>query len=614
MTPDYLGKLFSFFDVRTRWQIGGLLCLMFLGAGLEMLSLALFVPLFQIAVDPDRLTTIPILSDLLVRVGIHNADHAIVFLGIGLLVLYGIKNLALFGLLWLQNLFVQVKQSQFADSLLRTYLTRPYAAHLRQNSAEISRNVLFSSTQVFANGLLGLLVMVMEGLIMAAVITVLLAVEPVGALIAAIILGVSMTALYWVTRRRVTAWGGELENLKSGMIQAVNEGLGAFKEVKLMGREDHVLDRFSRPNMGSARYRAWLALVVQVPRLVGEVAILASIFVVVAYMIATEGRPVAEAIPVLAIFAAGAMRILPSANRLVGGANHIRRSLVAVDNLYRDIQAIGPVETQPSAAADFAFSGDIDIQNLSFRYESRDDPSLVDVSLKIAKGETVALVGPSGAGKTTLADMIMGLHVPDSGKISVGGVDIRNNLRGWRSLFGYVPQTIAIMDDSLRRNIAFALPDHEIDEERVMAACGLAQLSDVIETLPEGLDSKVGDNGIRLSGGQRQRTGIARALYSDPEILVLDEATSALDNETENEFRRAIESLRGIKTLIIIAHRLSTVRTADRIFLMNDGRVVDSGSFEDLYGRNESFRRNVDLDGGPATMEAAATRLKAETS
>ncbi len=589
--PDYLKKILSFFNRKTKLELLGLFLLMLLGAFLDMVGIALVLPLLQMVAMPDKLALTPLVGSLLVASGIVGKPWALPVLGGSLLVFYAVKNTVLAGLVWVITHTVNVNLTAFMEHLLRTYLRRPYLDHIQQNSAIIMRNVMFSSVEVINNGLLSSLGIAMESLLLVGALSVLFAVEPGGALVAGGLLGGGMLTLFWVTRHRISRWGGTLNQLNAEMIQAVNEVTAAFKEIKLRGCENIVIASFAEPNYRTVGPSTRLTFVTQIPRLAGEIIILSSIAGVVFYLTAIRGQSFGEMVPVLGVFAAASLRILPSINRVTVYAQQIRRSLAAVDALYRDYHSILGQREVLGDGTPISLNREVRIENIAFRYPSADHAALENLSLTINRNETVAFVGASGSGKSTLADIILGLLVPTNGRILVDGADIREHLRSWQDHIGYVPQHIVLADTTLRRNIAFGIPDAEIDDARIATVAEVAQISAFIGKLPKGLDTVVGEHGIRLSGGQRQRIGIARALYHDPEFLVFDEATSALDNLTEEEFVQALEALHGSKTIIVIAHRLTTVKKCDRLFFLSGGKVLDSGTFDELVARSPDFRQ-----------------------
>jgi len=318
------------------------------------------------------------------------------------------------------------------------------------------------------------------------------------------------------------------------------------------------------------------------PRFGLEILTIAGLGVLVVTMVGS-GRELDSILPVLGLFGAAAFRLLPAVNRLVGSLQLITLNRPLVEDLYRDLAL--PTKLNESLSRIDNFTETIDLDEISFSYKNAPKPALHGVSLTVRRGEAVGLVGPSGSGKSTLVDVLLGLLAPQSGGVRVDGKDIQDDLRAWQNQIGYVPQSIFLIDDSLRNNVAFGIPKSKIDEQAVRDAIRSAQLEEFVATLPNGLDTVVGERGVRLSGGQRQRIGIARALYHNPSVLVLDEATSSLDTETEHGVMQAVQALQGDKTVIIVAHRLSTVEYCDRLYRLEDSRIVDEGSFEEVINR-----------------------------
>jgi ABC-type multidrug transport system fused ATPase/permease subunit len=293
-----------------------------------------------------------------------------------------------------------------------------------------------------------------------------------------------------------------------------------------------------------------------------------------------QGRAMASIVPVMGLFAAAAFRLLPSISRMLISMQALRYGIPAINHIHDDLKLAIPevVENKEETAGDIFLQGEVELDNISYNYPATTASALVEVSMSIEKGESVGFIGPSGSGKSTLVDLILGLLTPDSGQVKVDGQNIQDNLRLWQDQIGYVPQAIFLTDDTLRRNIAFGLAEDQIDDSAVMRAIKAAQLEEFVAGLPDKLESMVGERGVRLSGGQRQRIGIARALYHDPGILVLDEATSSLDTETELEVMQTVTELHGSKTVIIVAHRLSTVENCDRLYRLDQGRLVEVGT------------------------------------
>jgi ABC-type multidrug transport system fused ATPase/permease subunit len=553
-----------------------LLVLSILGMLMETLGVGMVIPALAVMTQPDLPQHYPLLVPVLHALGNPSQGQLIV---IGMLVLvgvYAIKSLFLGFLAWRQMRFVYGVQAELSERLFKSYLRQPYVFHLQRNSAQLIRNAV-TETNLFAQVVLvSSLQVLAESLVGVGIIGLMLVVEPLGTVAVIGIMGSAVWAFHRVSRGWISAWGAARQEHEGRRIQHLQQGLGGAKDVKLLGREDDFLSEFGRHNAGYARVGGRFGFIGQLPRLWLEFLAVAGLAALVTVMI-WHGRSIESLLPALGLFGVGAFRLLPSANRVLSGVQNFRYGLPAVDLLYRELRELPPT-TAPLKGPPMAFREALRLDGVTFQYLTADRPALVAVSLEVERGSAVGFIGSTGAGKSTLVDIILGLLDPVSGSVTVDGVDIRNNHRAWQDLIGYVPQAIFLTDDTLRRNVAFGVPDHLIDDDAVQCAVRAAQLEAMVNELPEGLRTVVGERGIRLSGGQRQRIGIARALYHDPDVLVLDEATSSLDTETEREVMDTVRSLRGDKTLLIVAHRLSTVALCDRLYRLEQGRVVEEGS------------------------------------
>jgi ATP-binding cassette, subfamily B, bacterial PglK len=418
-------------------------------------------------------------------------------------------------------------------------------------------------------------------------------VEPLSSAIAAVFLGIS---IFWLNRtiRKLMSGQGLIRQDQSGqMIQWVNQSLGGIKETKVLGREPFFLNAFTKSAQAYGKANLLVGLATQLPNQFIDTVLIAAVLLIVIFSL-IQGRAIQSILPMLSLFAIAALRLMPSAKRIVSTITTIRYFKHAVDLIYQDLLVLETSSRSPTTADRSESTSPlkqlIELQNIHYLYPKATKPSLSGISLTIMKGESIAFIGSSGAGKTTMVDVILGLIQPTEGEILVDGKNIFTDLASWQRQIGYIPQSIYLSDDTIRSNIAFGLASEQINEEQVWSAVKAAQLEELVYSLPDRLNTLVGERGIRLSGGQRQRIGIARALYHNPEVIVMDEATAALDNTTEREFMQALESMSGHKTTIMIAHRLSTVKNCDRLYLMKNGTVVDTGTYKELLSRNREFQ------------------------
>jgi ATP-binding cassette subfamily C protein len=567
-------KLSRLFDRRERVRAALLFVAMLVGALLEMAGVAAIPAFVATLTNPDLIRNHPVGSVVLEWFGADTQAGVTVLAGIGLAIVFVVKAVYLTAVAWVSNRFVFRWQVTLAGRLLGNYLGRPYAFHLRRNSAELLNNTNNDAMGVVSGVVLPLLQIGMEVLTLTAIFGLLLWVEPVTSLAAFGILGGSSYLFARVVRSRVIDLGRELRTHREEMIRAVNEGLGGIKMTKVLGRETHFLSRFEEASGGFARVGMVRAVLNELPRLVLEVVAVLGLLAVAAYFLSVGGST-ETLVPVLALMAVSVARMIPAFNRIVNGLNTMRWGRASLEAVYADLVESDGVEAAAEALP--PLSDRIRVDRVAFSYEGSEEPVLEDVRLEIRRGEALGLVGPTGSGKTTLVDLILGLLSPSRGRVIVDGVDLKGREAGWRRQVGYIPQDIFLADVSIRENVAFGVPREEIDDEAVWKALERAQLADFVRTLPRGLATAVGERGVRVSGGQRQRIGIARALYDDPEVLVMDEATSALDTETEQVVMAAIERLKGGRTLILIAHRLTTVESCDRVVLIREGRIVAEG-------------------------------------
>jgi ABC-type multidrug transport system fused ATPase/permease subunit len=551
-----------------------LLGLMFVGMVLETLGVGVVVPALVLMAQSDLVVRYPTLVPWLNYFG-NPSQEQLVIAGMLMLVgVYAVKVLFLAFLAWRQSRFVYELQSNLSQRLFAGYLRQPYSFHLQRNSAQLIHNTIgqvSDITNVIQQGMM----LITELLVLFGIATLLLSVEPLGALLVVSIFGLAGWGFNHLTRHHILRWGKARQFHEGLRLQHLQQGLGGAKDVKLLGRESDFLAQYRLHTVGSTRVAGRQATLQVLPRLWLELLAVVGLAVLVLVMIG-QGKPLAALLPTLGLFAAAAFRLMPSVSRMLGAVQNVRFSLPVIDTLHAEFRLLEGTKPLLSGHP-LQFQNALTLDRVDYHYPETEARALSGISLSIPWGTSVGFVGGSGAGKSTLVDVILGLLTPASGIVKVDGVDIQSNLRGWQDQIGYVPQSIFLTDDTLRRNIAFGLSPDQIDEAAVWRAIYAAQLVQFVDDLPQGLDTVVGERGVRLSGGQRQRIGIARALYHDPPVLILDEATSSLDTHTERGVMDAVRALQGDKTLIIIAHRLSTVEHCDHLFCLERGMVIEEG-------------------------------------
>lgn len=550
---------------------------MLLGTVLELLGIGVVVPLFIVISNPEVLNKYSFIVRFLELIGSPNHGLVIIYTMLLVLMIYVIKVSFLTFSTFKQSKFIYNFSSSLSTRLFSLYIRQPYAFHLNRNSAELIRNVI-TDVVVAGSVIQSSIIILTELFILISMFLFLLVIEPIGITVS---IGL-VTFIAWLyqllTKKHVVGWGREHHHHAEKRFQFVQEGLAAAKDVKLLGREKSFIEQFDFHNFKMSSLNEKQYTLSQLPRLFLELFAILGLVLVVISMVVFD-RNLSAILPILALIAASAFRLMPSINRVLANSHTVQYGLSSIETLDQEFTSLVDTAT-PVVRDTYTFNSEILIENVSFKYENSEKIVINNINFSIKKGESFGIIGGSGAGKSTLIDIFLGLLQANKGRIFVDGVDINAKLRAWQNLIGYVPQSIYLTDDSLRRNIAFGLHNNQIDENALLEAVKAAQLEEFLSELPDGLDTKVGERGVRLSGGQRQRIGIARALYHNPEVLVLDESTSSLDNDTELGVMLAIKALHGKKTIIIIAHRLSTVTHCDRIIRLNNGKIAQflSGS------------------------------------
>jgi ATP-binding cassette, subfamily B, bacterial PglK len=567
---------------------------------LEAVGIGLIGPFLSVASNPESIHKIFLLDWVYRQLELQSSSQFIPILGIGIATIFCFKSLLYF-LSWVNIHQYSSKLNQsLITRLLNAYLAVPYTFHLNKNTASLIKNILVETSTFTGACILPLLQSAVNVIVLFCLFLVLAKTD---LLLLVMIMGILLPIfiLFNLLGSKFKKWGKIKSESKQEMIRILNHGLGGLKETRVIGCESYFQNQMAREAQQFSKAESLFQSSQVLPRILIETALIVFIMLFISLSLIFFKQNMQEVTEVIGVFAIASMRLIPATSQLLGAINQLKNSNYAVNMLYLDLKEIDkqgvnkPKKLNPQISSSvglnkdqnrtMTFGNQIDLDSITYSYDNSSQLAVKDVSLRIKKGQSIALIGKSGAGKTTLADIVLGLLEPTTGDILVDGKSIYNNLRSWQNMIGYIPQSIFLIDDTVERNIAFGVPDQLIDPERMSKAIKAAQLEELIAQLPQGIKTEVGERGVRLSGGQRQRIGIARALYHEREILVLDEATSALDNETEGLVSEAIKSLAGTKTLIIIAHRLSTVEHCDRLYLLEKGRVIKSGTYQEVVGK-----------------------------
>ena len=568
-------KICYIFDKKQKLKAALLFLVIIVGAFVELVGVSAVLPFISAVLNPDQILETPILGDLYRVLGFVDINEYIVFLGGAIIVIYILKNIYVYVMHSMQYRFTYENQRRLSYKMMNCYMKQPYLFHLDHNSAELSRNIN-EDTVSFFEAILAGLQLASEGGVCLALLLFLLY-QDISITLGIIALAGGFGIVFMkVFRKRLKAAGKRSRNKQGSTKQAVLEALGGVKEIKVLNREQVFVEKYNEDYKDYAESNRKFKVYGMIPKPVMETISISGLLLIVCVKIAL-GTEASTFIPTISVFAVSAFRMLPSANRMAEYLSRIMFSKPAIDAIYHDLKEIDRLLENGKAIEDtdeITFQKEIIVKDISFHYPNTEKNIFTHGNLTIPKNKSVAFIGPSGQGKTTLADIILGLLEPQEGAVLVDGMDIRRGMHAWNRKLGYIPQTISLLDAYIKENILFGIDKEQINENRLQEALREAQLKDFVDTLEEGLDTVIGEGGVRLSGGQRQRIGIARALYHNPEVLVLDEATSALDNETEAAVMEAIDYLAGSKTLIIIAHRLSTIQNCDLVYQIDGGEIV----------------------------------------
>jgi len=572
-----LKKLNVLLDKKQKWTMVGLLVMMLIGALLEVASIGIVVPVVSIVMDENAINDGGIVQTLYEMLPVNSVRQFTIVIMLSLIAAFIIKNIFLFIQQKFMLAFVYGNQFSTSERLMKNYLRKSYEFYLNADTAVVQRNITSDVNNMYAL-ILALLQLLSEGIVFACLVAVLFWQDPVMTILVTVVLVLVLFIIKVVLKPIMHKAGEDNQNFYSGLFKLISQTVMGIKEVKITGKEQFFVDDYVVCGKGYVNAVQKYSLYNNIPRLLIEAVMIICMVSYMLYLL-LQGTGVETMIPTISAFGVAAMRLLPSANRINNQLNTIAFTepfFMGVSDSLQD--EINGENTDMSFAKEsdtkLPVKEVIELKDITYAYPNTDKLIFDHADLSIPVGSSVGIVGTSGAGKSTVVDILLGLLKPQTGNIYADGVDVMENYRSWIKNIGYIPQMIFMLDSTIRENVAFGVHRDKISEERIWEVLKEAQLDEFVKTLPDGLDTTIGERGIRLSGGQRQRIGIARALYEDPEVLVLDEATSALDNDTEAAIMESINRLHGKKTLVIIAHRLQTIEKCDMIYRVENGKAT----------------------------------------
>lgn len=570
---------------RQKTKIVLLWVMIVIGSLFELLGVTAILPFIEVAMDPRAIQKSDKLTFAYEHMNVGSTNEFLAILAIMLIVIYVIKNVYLSVMNYSIYRFTYNNQRNIAVRMHDAYMKQPYAFFLDHNSTELFRNIDVDTSMLF-DTILSVLQLMVEIIVCMLLLVYLLIMDKTITIVVGVIIVFAFFAVIRTLKKDLNNRGRVVRDCRASMGKWLLQSFGGIKETKIMERDRFFVKTYDGIYSRFAHNHCIYQTLSYLPKPMMETLCVSSLLAVVAFKL-LRGVDSTYFITTMSVFAVAAFRLLPAFNRITGFLSRIMFNHTAVNSIYDALKEVELLEKmmkeEQVASETITFKDSISVENVSFTYPNTAEPVLSGVDVTIPLNKSVAFIGPSGAGKTTLVDIILGILRPQSGKVMVDGYDVFTHIKSWHEKIGYIPQTIYLNDDTIKHNIAYAISDDKIDMDKIERVIEEAQLKDFIDTLENGIDTEIGERGVRLSGGQRQRIGIARALYNDPEVLILDEATSALDGDTESAVMEAIEMLAGKKTLVIIAHRLTTIRNCDIIYEVND-RTVMRKNKADLFG------------------------------
>ncbi len=579
-----LQKIAYLFDRRQLWQLVGLAGLILIGGLLETLGVSMMIPVVDAVMAPDQFVQKPYVKEIAAFFHIQSGRQLIILMLVALIALFIIKNIYLLFQIYVQNTFVTRNRNRMISRVMREFLNRPYEDYLGADIPTVFRLTDSDIPNAFQL-ILVLIQMITEIVVAVSICVVLLIFSPLISIGCGLLFLGMTIVITKVLKPRLNAIGRKNQEIQSRIAKWRIQSIYGLKDVKVLHREEFFVRNYYESGAIGANVARDYAVMNNTPRLLIE-AIFITAMLTFILVFTLQGGDFTALLSTLAAFAAAAVRVMPATNRINTYLSEIAYAQPCLDYLYENLtesmkldvngSVTGLVGKKQEENPPLTLTDRITLDHISYTYPNTDKPIFTDAHMEVKKGQSVGIMGPSGAGKSTIVDILLGLLHVQEGTITCDGRDVFENYPSWLSKIGYIPQSIYLIDESIRDNIAFGIDADKIDDERIWEALEEAQLKAFVEELPEGLDTTIGDRGVRISGGQRQRLGIARALYYNPEILVFDEATSALDGDTETAVMEAINSFHGKKTMVIIAHRLNTIEKCDVIYKVDEGKIVET--------------------------------------
>ena len=592
MSSNLIKNIFSLLSTKEKRKLKFLFLAFIITGIFEIAGIASIAPFIAVVSSPEFVHENHYLSIIYNYFEFDNTSEFLVMLGMIVISLLVISNTVTAYTVWKLTSYANHQSHVLSVRLLRSYLSNSYEYFINNNSSTLEKNILSEVYRCVSGVILPGLLLVVKTIIVLFVLVLLVVVNPIITFAAIFVLGGLYLLMYIFIRNYLIQIGISFTEVDSKRYKFVGEALRGIKDLKLSGNESEFVRRYAKPSKLHSKYATQNSLITQIPRYLVETVSFSGIVGIIIYFI-YQGGGADEVLPLVSIFTLASYRIAPAIQQIYHSLSQIKYTLPAINLLINDIKDDNEILSEDLSDKGFLeFKSSLVLNNISFRYLNSNRDSLCNISIEIVPSTTIGIVGETGSGKTTLVDVILGLLIPTAGNVLIDGIALdENNTALWQRNIGYVPQDVFLIDDTIIRNIALAVTDDNISIEEIKSVCRVAGISKFIEHLPEGYQTVVGERGAKLSGGQVQRIGIARALYKNPSVVVFDEATSALDNITERAVMEAVNNLSHKKTIIMIAHRLSSIRNCDIIYVMDKGGIVDSGSYDELANTSILFQK-----------------------